>query len=251
MTIVYSIFIFYLGSLFASFAYLVGMRMPKNESIKKQSHCEHCNHPLKLLDVLPIFGFFIHLGRCSNCHHRISIRYLGIELLGGGLFLLSYLWIQDLNLELLLSFILITVLLTECTSDILYHQVIDRVWIVGLIMMMLIRIIQNDFWSYLLSSISLFSILFIFAIVGKAVFKKQALGGGDIKLYLMIGFSLSLIEGLLSIFFSAFIGLIFALSIGIKPGKEMAFVPMISIATMVCFWFGDNIINWYLNLLGM
>ncbi|MDA3932582.1 MAG: prepilin peptidase [Tenericutes bacterium] len=251
MEIIYGIFIFLLGALFASFAYLLGYRIPRNEPKKSRSYCDHCEHQLRLIDVFPILGYVVNLGRCRYCKEKISIKYPLFEILGGILFLSTYMIIGDLNLELLLSFVLITVLLIQTVSDLYYHEVIDRAWLIGLVFFVIIRIIQNDFITYLLSSIGLFGVLIAIALLGQFAFKKESLGGGDVKLFLMIGFALTFVEGLLAIFLASFIGLIYALLTRIKSGKEMAFIPMISIGVLMTYWFGQNMIQWYLNLLGM
>jgi len=251
MIIIETIIVFYIGALMASFAYLLGMRLPRNESILTRSHCEQCQNTLTWYEILPIFGYVIRAGKCKSCQQKIPISYLLLEIFGGLLFLISFLVIQAFNLSLLIALILITVLLIESTSDYLYGIVIDRVWVIGLMLILVIRIIENSVWTYLLSSLTLFFILFAIALLGQWIFKKQALGGGDIKLYLFIGFGLNLYEGLLSIFVAAVIGLIYAFLFKVKSGKELAFVPMIMLATMICYWFGEAMINFYLNILGV
>lgn len=251
MDILYYILIFYLGAIFASFANVLGIRLPNKEVITGKSYCDFCRSKLRLLDVLPIIGFLFNRGKCYKCKHKISIIYPLFEIIGGTLFLVSFYLINDFNWELLLAFTLITVLLIETISDIYHQIVIDSVWIIGVFIIAGIRLIQGQFLNYLISAAILFAILLILAIVGKLIFKKQALGGGDIKLFIFIGFSLTIYEGLLALFLAALIGLIFALIYQIRLGREMPFIPMISIATIICFWFGTDIINWYLNLLGM
>lgn len=251
MEILYSILIFYLGAIFAAFAHVLGVRLPKKEIITGKSYCDFCRTSLRLIDVLPIFGYIINRGKCYKCKNKISIIYPLVEIIGGILFLISYLLIKEFNWELFLVFTLITVLLIESISDIYHQIVIDSVWMIGAFIIAGIRLIQGEFLDYLLSAVILFAVLILLALLGKAIFKKEALGGGDIKLFILIGFSLTIYQGLLALFLSAVIGLIVALIYQIKPGKEMPFVPMISLATIICFWFGSDIISWYLNLLGM
>jgi prepilin signal peptidase PulO-like enzyme (type II secretory pathway) len=251
MTFLYGILIFYLGSLFASFAYVIGLRIPKEISINKRSYCDNCEKQLPFAHVLPIFGYMISKGRCSDCQTKIPLTYLIYELLGGALFVLSYIIIGEFSLELLVSFIFITVFLVEVISDIYYKEVIDMAWIVGLVPIVIIRIIQEQFLVYLFSASILFVSLFLIAYLGKWIFKKEALGGGDIKIYIFIGFIIPIFQGLLSLFLAAFFGLFYALIIKMKPGKEMAFIPMIFMGVLISYFFGELMIEWYLNLLGM
>jgi prepilin signal peptidase PulO-like enzyme (type II secretory pathway) len=173
---------------------------------------------------------------------------LVIEIIGGLLYLISFLLIGEINLDLAIALIMITVLMSESLSDIYDRIVFDRIWIIGLAMIFTIRIILNEFLPYLLSSAILFAIMFAFAWLGKILFKKEAFGGGDIKIYIFIGFVLTYDLGLLSLFLAAVLGLIYALINKIKLKNELPFIPMISIAVYICYFFGQNILDWYLNL---
>ncbi len=251
MNIVYSIIFLYLGATLASFANCLAYRLHNKEKITGKSYCDNCHNDLRFIDVLPVFGFIYNLGKCHNCKEKISYSHLVWELIGGIFFLISYQIINDISWELLISYILITVLLTETLIDIKSNQVSDIVWIFGLVMVIIIRIIQKLFLTYLLSSLGLFAIMISLAILGRFLFKKESLGGGDIKLYLFIGFLLTFQEGLLSILLAAILGLIYALVFKIKSGKKMAFVPMISLAVLICYFYGADMINAYFNLFGM
>lgn len=91
MHIFLSIYIFYFGALFASFYNVVGIRVKNGESILRQSECPKCNHPIRFIDVIPLFGFLINMGKCHYCGCKIHIKYFLIEVIGGILFMLSYL----------------------------------------------------------------------------------------------------------------------------------------------------------------
>ncbi len=251
MNIIYSIIFLYLGATLASFANCLAYRLHKNEKITGKSYCDNCHNDLRFIDVLPILGFIFNLGKCHNCKEKISYQHLIWELIGGILFMISFQIIKEISWELLISYILITVLLIETLIDIRSNQVNDIIWICGIIMVIIIRIIQNVFFTYLISSLGLFAIMISLALLGKFLFKKDSLGGGDIKLYIFIGFLLTFQEGLLSILLAAIFGLIYAAVFKIKSGKEMPFVPMISLAVLICYFYGADSINAYFNLFGM
>lgn len=83
---------FYLGAMAGSFLNVVAYRAPRGESVvRNSSRCPRCGHRLPLKENLPIFGWLLLEGRCSNCQTAIPVRYLGIELLAGGLFLVLFL----------------------------------------------------------------------------------------------------------------------------------------------------------------
>ncbi|MFH2116931.1 MAG: prepilin peptidase [Bacillota bacterium] len=250
MTLVYSILIFILGSLLASFFQLVALRVPNKESISGRSFCLQCHQQLRWIDILPIFGYLVNLGQCHNCKQPIPISHLIIEILGGALFVSAYLMV-GFELELIVAFIMISVLLIESISDGAYLIVIDRIWIIGIIPLIIIRIIQGSFMKYGLSSLVLFGILYLFAFIGKKMYHREAFGGGDVKIYLFIGLCLTYQLGILSLFLASLFGLIFGLIRKQKANAEIALVPFIFAGVWISYFYGTMIMNWYLNLLGV
>ena len=250
MTILYAIIVFISGSLFTSFYHVLAIRLNQNETLLGRSHCDTCNHDLNLLDVFPIIGYLLNKGKCRYCNAFIPMRHLIYEIIGGTIFLLSYL-AYNFTLDFWILAIVMSVLIIESISDIDQMIVIDKIWMIGLIPLITLRIIDNDILTYLLSSLVLFTILLLIAIIGKKGFKKDVLGGGDIKLYIFIGFALTLPVGLLSIFLSSLFGLIYGIIFIKHRGKYMPLVPFITLSVFVCYLYGQQLIDWYLNLLGM
>jgi len=248
MTILYAFFAFLFGALFASFAQLVADRLPKGETIGGKSRCPVCGHDLRLLDVLPLLGFAVNRGTCHFCKTPIPRSHPLIELLGGLLFAASYL-VFGWTLELAASCIAIVVLLCESLSDIASKTVFDRVWIAGSIPLIVIRIIDGTILSHLFAAGLLFAILYLFAWIGEKILKKEALGGGDVKLFLFIGFILTWDAGLLALFLASFLGFLFGIFRN-RKGLELPFVPFIFAGVLFAHFAGAEIIAWYLRLLG-
>ncbi len=88
MRILGAVWIFFLGSCFASFLNVVAWRVPRGGSINGSSHCPDCNQRLRFRDNTPVIGWVRNGGQCSNCQLPIPIRYLLVEVLLGALFLL-------------------------------------------------------------------------------------------------------------------------------------------------------------------
>ena len=85
-------FSFWLGACIASFLNVVIWRVPRGESIvSPPSHCPKCNAPIKWWQNIPILSWLALRGKCANCRAAISPRYIGVELLGGVLFLAAFL----------------------------------------------------------------------------------------------------------------------------------------------------------------
>lgn len=249
MDVLISIYIFIIGMLLSSFFGVIAMRIPNKESLMGRSYCPKCHHQLRFIDVLPLVGYFINKGRCRDCKETIPIIYLVIEVIGGLLFLGAYL-LYGFTLSFVIAVILISVLMIESISDFEQMIVIDRIWMIGIIPLIVIHIIQKNILTHLLSSLILFAILYSISFIGSKVYKKEALGGGDVKLYIFIGFVLTWQQGLLSLFLASFFGLIFGL-IFKKQNKLMPLVPFIALGVMISFVFGHQMIDWYINLLRM
>ncbi len=215
-----------------------------------RSYCPECHHELRLVDVLPVLGYVINRGKCHFCGKKIAINYLLIEIFGGAMFVASYLLI-GLEWELVVALIMISVLIAESISDYRSMIILDWIWIIGIIPLMIFRLIQGDFWIYLLSSAGMFGLMLLLALFGKWVFKKEAIGGGDVKLYLFIGFCITIWQGLLSLFLASLFGLIYALTRKNRQNRILPLVPFILLGTIVAYFFGQALIDWYLLLLGV
>lgn len=249
MEILYAIYVFIVGMLLSSFYGVVAMRIPNKESILGRSYCPACKKPITFIDVLPLVGYIINKGKCRSCQTKIPVKYLLIEIIGGLLFLGAYL-LYGFSIQFLISSIFISVFIIESISDIEQFIVIDRVWMIGIIPLIIIRIIEGNVLTYIISSIVLFSILYLIAVLGAKTLKKEALGGGDIKLYLFIGFVLTWQQGLLSLFIASFFGLLYAM-FNQNENKMLPLVPFISLGVIISFTYGQDLINWYLNFLRM
>ncbi|MCK7492329.1 MAG: A24 family peptidase [Comamonadaceae bacterium] len=87
------------------------------------------------------------------------------------------------------------------------------------------------------------------AVGGEKLLKKEALGGGDVKLFLFIGFVLTWDTGLLSLFLASFAGFAFGI-LRERKDAELPFVPFLFAGVLIAHFAGADLIAWYLRLLG-
>lgn len=246
----YIIIMFILGTIIGSFFNVVGYRLPKGLSIvKPPSHCPHCDKQLTFIELIPILSYLIQRGKCRKCHRSISIIYPIIEFLTGLLFVISYL-IWGLNFELLVSLIFVSIILVAVISDIRYMIISDEVLIFGGIALFIVRLYMNgDIISLLINAILPFIIAFLIKLGGDFIFKKESLGGGDIKLMILFGIVLGWPLALLSILFASFIALPIALIIlKIKNTNIIPFGPFLGLAALLIYFFKLDI-SWLFNLI--
>ncbi|UCZ52096.1 prepilin peptidase [Bacillus shivajii] len=244
------IYLFVIGIILGSFYNVIGIRLPNKESVvHPRSHCSVCKRTLRPLELIPVISYIFLKGKCQTCRTTISPIYPGIELLTGFLFLLSY-YHFGFSVELIVSLLFISLLVIVTVSDLTSYLILDKVLILFAVPILLLRLTVaplDPFWSALLGAFIGFSLLLLIAIVSKG-----GMGGGDIKLYAVIGLVLGIQNTLLSLFFAAFTGAIVGL-IGMLVknwGRKTAlpFGPYIAIGSLVAYFYGDYLWQTYLQL---
>lgn len=239
MDLYFIIVFFILGTVLGSFYNVVGYRLPKGESlIRPSSHCTNCGHFLKPYELVPIFSW-IFLGRkCLKCKQKISWFYPVFEFTTGALFALSYV-LFGLSVKFILSLVLISVLLIIIISDYQTMIIPDEVLILGVILSMIIIFIMDGGKGLLfsiLNGIISFALMYGLKLLGDFLFKKESMGGGDIKLMFLIGMILGFKESIMVIFLSAVIALPVSLIILVREKDHaLPFGPFISVASMIMF----------------
>ncbi len=234
--------LFIMGTIFASFYTVVGMRLPNGKSIiSPRSHCESCNRILKWYELIPIISFFITSGRCRACNAKISLIYPLIELLGGILFVLSYL-IFGFTYNTLIMLIISSLLIIIFVSDFKYFVILDSPLLISSILIFIIRYLDlglKNTLIYVLCGFSMFVTMYLIKLLGDRLFKRESLGGGDIKLSFVMGLVLGFRLGIFSLIIASFLALPYAfyLIYSKKADNEMPFGPFLISALLIVFMF--------------
>lgn len=231
------ILFFVLGTILGSFYNVVGYRIPKKESIiYPPSHCPKCNHKLKFYELIPIMSYIIQKGKCKNCKEKIGLFYPIFELITGLLFAIS-LKIFGLTPNLLLILTFISMLIIITISDIKYMIIPDSILLFFSILILIeIYIFKgfNEVLSSITNGIISFIIMYLIKKFGDFLFKKESMGGGDIKLMFVIGLFTSYKNALLTIFIGSLIGLpISFISIKKNTNHILPFGPLLSSAATI------------------
>ncbi len=216
MEILLCIFLFIIGTIFGSFYNVVGYRLPKGESIVfPPSHCTNCNHKLTFFELIPIISYIFQKGKCKHCNQKISLFYPIFETLTGILFVLCYLSFGlTPNIIIALTFVSLMIIIT--VSDYHYLIIPDEVLITfSLILFIEILLINgiNAVLYSILNGVLAFITMYLLKKLGDFIFKKESMGGGDIKLMFIFGMTLTYPIAILSIFVGSLIGLPIALLI--------------------------------------
>jgi len=234
------ILLFISGATFGSFYNVVGLRLLKNESIiKPASHCPKCKKKLMWYELIPIFSYIFLKGKCKKCKNKISIIYPLIELLTALLFCSSF-YVFGFTLDFLTAIIISSMLTIIYITDFKEFIILDEVIALGGILLFVVHIIQYGISSAFISlfyGIVLFLIFYLIKIIGDKLFKRESLGGGDIKLALIIGFVLGIELGLINIILASFLAFPFAILVAItKKSKEIPYGPFLITGLLVIFY---------------
>ena len=239
MDLIIIIGLFVLGTIFGSFYNVVGYRIPKGESILyPSSHCPKCNHELKAYELIPILSYVFLGGKCKKCKSKISLFYPIFEFLTGVGFAVSYMAF-GLSLECLYSIIFISMLIIIVISDYQTMIIPDSVLIFSVLLLMFVKFFMSGIEQIGISTMHAFAsfiFMLLIKLLGDFMFKKESMGGGDIKLLAVFGFVLGFPLSIISIFLAAIIGLPVSLIIlKAKKGTEIPFGPFLSIAAIIIF----------------
>lgn len=249
MTIAYTVFFFIFGLVFGSFFNVVGLRVPKKESIAyPPSHCTTCDRRLTALDLVPICSYLFLRGRCRGCGEKIHWVYPLMEGITAVLFAFSF-WHFGFSPELIIAILFVSMLIIITVSDIAYMLIPDKVLLPFAIVLLVLRffIPLDPWWDSLLGAAAGFLILLLISIVSKG-----GMGGGDIKLFFVIGLVLGTGGTLMTLFFASLIGAIVGVIILRMKGQgrktPIPFGPSIAAGALIVYFYGEPILEWYMTL---
>lgn len=254
MKIFYLIIFFVLGTLMGSFFTVVGIRLPRRERfIIDRSYCDKCFHELSILDMIPILSFLFLRGRCRYCKARIDKLSSYMEFFTGVLFALAF-HVFGFSYDLLIALGIVSMLVIISVSDISYLIIPDELLIFFVGYFIIIKCLAlgvNEAIISIGSGIVIFCIMYGIMLLGNFIFKKESLGGGDIKMMFVFGIILNPFLGLVVLFLGSFLALPISLFILWKKGQHIIpFGPFLLISFAFVF-FTKIDIRMVLNFIGI
>jgi leader peptidase (prepilin peptidase)/N-methyltransferase len=270
-------FIFILGVITGSFLNVCIYRIPKKISLLwPDSSCIHCSAAIAWYDNIPVFSYLFLKGRCRHCGHNISIRYPLVEAITGLVFWLLFYNTVIVNGESIYTcslYVVFCCLLIICSFiDLQLHIIPNKITYTGLILAPVASLLclglhnpnsslkyfesSGNLWvnSFLASLMGIFiaaGLVFLCGVIGKIVFRKDAMGFGDVKLMGVIGGFLGWKLGVATFFLAPFLGLLFGIpKLFLKKEHVIPYGPFLSLAAFICILSKDffiSIINSYVN----
>ncbi len=231
--------IFFLGTIFGSFYNVVAERLTNKQSIiHPPSHCPKCQHILKWWELIPVISFLLQRAKCSNCKVKLSWFYPLSEVISGLLFLISFL-VFGFSLELIIALTFVSMLIIIVLSDLYYMIIEDSVLIFFGTLIFVEMIFIYDIWTALINlgnGLIAFIIMLLLKLLGDFIFKKESMGGGDIKLMLVLGLVIGFDMSIFTIFLSAFLALPISLFFIKKENHEIPYGPFLAAAALIIYF---------------
>ena len=255
--------VFLFGAVAGSFFNVCIHRMPLGQSIvNPPSHCPKCNERIRWHDNIPLVSFLVLRGKCRHCGAPISPRYLFIELLTASLFLAVWLkyemsWLAPIYWVLVGGLIVATFI--DFEHYIIPNEITYGGIVAGLALSLVyppLQGVEEAGRSLLLSLLGAFTggaTLLLIALVGEKVFKKEAMGMGDVKFIAGIGAFLGWQASFFAIFASSLVGGIVGLVLVMTSrkgwGSRLPYGPYIALGALLWIFFGREFLDWYFNFL--
>lgn len=266
------------GVLIGSFLNVVVWRVPRGESLLRDSRCPRCDAPIRVWHNVPIISWLALRGRCAVCRARISARYPIIELVTGIAFALVAWW-QNLALgwpnapasagtagTVALWLILIAYLwfaaagIALVVVDLEHQRLPDAIVMPSLAAVVVLlgsaALLVGD-WSRLVSTLGGGVALFAFYFLVVLIYPR-GMGGGDVKLAPLVGVALgfigwsSLIVGAFAAFvLGALVGLALITARRATRRTGLPFGPYMIAGAWIGVLWGPSIASAYLGLFGL
>jgi len=279
MVIVY-VFMFLFGLIIGSFLNCLIWRLHKQESLLNRSYCPKCRRQIAWYDNIPLLSFVILGGRCRYCHQAISWQYPAVELVTAILFLIAFIIntkypitnfefpnniqypisniqtssnfkFQISNFILLFRYwFIISVMIVIFIYDLRWYLILDVVTLPACLAVFILNLLLGvNLWNLLISGIIGSSFFLIQYLISRG----KWIGGGDIRLGLLMGLALGWPRVLVAIFMAYLLGSIVGLGLILSDKKSWGSpVPLgifLSVATVITLFWGEQILQWYLGIL--
>ena len=228
--------------------------MPREQSIvAPRSRCPKCERPIVWYDNIPLLSYLALGARCRHCRTPISWRYPVVELLTGvatvavferfGLSFVSLVYVAFVYALIVASFI-----------DLEFQIIPDEISLGGLILGVLLSVALPSLHatdSRVLalgrSVVGLLAgggILYVTGMIGDFIFRKESMGGGDIKLLAMAGSILGWKLVVLTFFLAPILALIPGLFVLLlKRSHVIPYGPFLSLGLLISLFVGQDLLR--------
>ncbi|MEZ7844148.1 MAG: prepilin peptidase [Opitutales bacterium] len=280
----FAAFSFIFGAIVGSFLNVCIYRIPAERSVVFPGSTCACGKPIAWYNNIPILTWVFLRGRASCCGEKFSARYPAIELLTAVLFYAS--WVMHPPVVAMIGFLFIAFLICSTFIDLDHMIIPDRFSIGGMLIGVLLSIlfpslqgvegqpiianIESGVHSIIGALIGA-GLVYWIAVLGEIVFRKPAMGEGDVKFVGFIGAFCGWQGAVFAMFGGAFIGTLILLPVlllgrifgwkqrggtsgseaaeesdeSVAFGSQVPFGPMLAVGGLVYFLGFDRYVDAY------
>lgn len=271
------------GAILGSFLNVVIYRLPRESlsvNTPRRSCCPHCGTTIRWYENIPIISYMILCGRCRTCREPISLRYPVVE----GITLLLFVIVTFLEMDGFLSggphsvqlffiylvhLVLVMIAVVVTFIDIDFKIIPDEINKPGMIAAPILSALlpllheqdrlymalEPSFCSPLAAGISALvgaavgaGSLYLVGVLGKLLFKKDAMGFGDVKFMALVGGFLGW-DACIAVFLLACLaGSVIGIGYKIATKRQdIPFGPFLSLGMVVIILFREEVYHFTLT----
>ena len=238
-----------LGACAGSFLNVCVARWPGGGSVvSPPSRCDSCAAPVRWFQNIPVLSYLMLRGRCASCEFRLTLQYplieVAVALIWAGM---AAQW--GTQAEAVRGSLFLTILLGIALTDARTYIIPDQLTLGGAAAGLVLAPFAGgpDLMDAALGAAIGFVLLWLIAALGRIVFGKDAMGGGDVKMMAMAGAFLGPAGVILTLFAGALIGSIIFGPVSLRTGKLVPFGIFLALGAGIAYGWGDVVIAWYLD----
>ena len=212
------------------------------------SRCGQCQRDIAWYDNLPVLSWFLLRGRCRHCHTSYSFRYPLIEFLTGVLFVYTY-SLHPQIADLIWWIPLVSLLWAIFWIDLDTQFVFNVMTYPSIFLGILYNGSKVNLGWALLGGLIAWCFFEGVALLSVLLLKKQGMGGGDVKLAVLIGIWLGPEQLLVALAIAFVTGSIAGISLMLKQGesKPFPFGPFLVVGMLLSMAVGEQLWAWYIG----
>ena len=243
-----------LGAILGSFINVCIYRLPRGASVVfPPSACPSCGNRIRPYDNVPVLGWLWLMGKCRDCRTPISARYPVVEAMTAVLYVFMV-WKLGVTWSLLPAVTFVSAMIVVTLVDYDARIVPDVITLPGTAAGILFSLITPlTLVDSIIGAAAGFTLLLGIAWVYRRLTGVDGLGGGDIKLAAMLGAFLGYQGLFLTIFAASLMGTVVGILLMLagKGGRRTAlpFGTFLAPAAVAAYFWGADIITWYVGLL--
>jgi leader peptidase (prepilin peptidase)/N-methyltransferase len=237
------------GLAVGSFLNVVTLRWPRGESIvSPPSRCPSCETPLRWYHNVPLVSWALLRGRCATCSAPIGWQYPLVEAATAAIWA-GNVAAYGLEPQAVRAIVFLTLLLAIAVTDARFYIIPDRLSLGGAVLGVALAFLPGPptLPESVIGAVIGGGALWIVAILGTMAFKKEAMGGGDIKMMTMIGAFLGWKGALLTVFLGALAGTLVFVPLAWKSDRLVPFGLFLALGAALAFYLGDPLLGWYMG----